>query len=63
MKTVTVKDITDRLGPYTRILIHDRFSEQGTVYQGDLINMRTFWDDRPVAWIKVYDMEIVLEVE
>lgn len=60
---MTVKDITDCLGPYANVIIHDRKDPKGSVYEGTVIDMRTFWDKREVVWLKVFNHELVIEVE
>lgn len=59
----TVKDITDLIGLYTIVVIHDRKSEEGTVYEGPLINMRTFWNNREVVYMRPYTNGFLLEIE
>lgn len=58
-----IKEILALLGPSTKVTIHDRSTEVGTVYQGDVLHCRADWDRREVCWLRVYDHELVLEVE
>ncbi len=47
-----LKELTSRLSPRFWIVLHDRGEDVGTVFMGELVQMRTFWDDREVAWIR-----------
>ena len=58
-----VKEITDRLGAESRVIIHDRRSADGTVFRGKIIDLKTTWNEREVVWLRVYDHELMLEVE
>lgn len=62
MRELKVKDITSRLGWHSKLLIHDRQTENGTVFKGQLKDMPTKWDDRTVEWIRTGWEGIVLEL-
>lgn len=62
-KKVMLGDLLELINPYTTILIHDRKSEAGTVYEGPLIQMRTRWNDREVVWMRPYTNGFILEIE
>ena len=47
-----LKELTCCLSVHFHLVIEDRQSELGTVYIGELLHLRTTWDDREVAWIR-----------
>lgn len=63
MKTMTVLDITGLIGPNTRVLIHDRKSEDGTVFDGALMELPGTWNGREVVWMRPITGGFILEVE
>ena len=61
---MTVREITDLLPNETTIILEDRLSDEGVVYEGKLLFMRTFWDDREVKFmIPFSNLTIKLEIE
>lgn len=58
-----LKEITDRLGNETDVRIYDRNSEKGTVYQGKLLYLRTFWNEREVVWLRADTQLLHIEIE
>lgn len=64
MKQITVADILGLIGPSTVILIHDRKSEEGTVFEGTLMEMGHMpWRDREVVWMRPCQGGFILEIE
>ena len=63
MKKVTVNDITGLIGPNTIVLIHDRKSEEGTVFDGTLMELPGKWNNREVVWMRPCQGGFILEIE
>lgn len=63
MRDLIVKDITSRIGWYTKIVIYDRRSEEGTVFIGRFKDMSAKWDERSVVLIRTGWEGIILEID
>lgn len=63
MAAITVADIAGLIGPNTRVLIHDRKSEDGTVFDGPLMELPGKWNSREVVWMRPCSGGFILEIE
>lgn len=63
MAAITVADIAGLIGPNTRVLIHDRKSEDGTVFDGPLMELPGKWNSREVVWMRPCQGGFILEIE
>ena len=63
MRKLKLGDVLELVGPNTVVVIQDRKSEEGTVYEGPLYKMRTFWNDRELVWMRPYTNGFIFEIE
>lgn len=64
MKKVLVEDIESIISNNQKVLIQDRLSEEGRVFEGTVLQMGRKWHDREIKFIKTFmDGTLVLEIE
>lgn len=64
MKKLLVEDIESIISNNQKVLIQDRLSEEGRVFEGTVLQMGRKWYEREVKFIKTFmDGTLVLEIE
>lgn len=59
---MTVKNLFELMPGETKVSLFDR-DKCDTVYEGDILHCRSGYKEREIAWIRLGNNELVIEVE
>ncbi len=59
---MTVKELRAIINCHTIIVLVDRNSDEGIVFEGKELIMKTIWDSREILWLRPYNQRIHIDI-